>query len=79
MELKEINEVILTYEHHTIWKLGMPVVAGARSQRINGIAQYAGGVAGERDTAQLGALLQLSIKPMLLLPSFPSLFFGFQY
>ena len=61
----EINEVILAHEHHTIWNLGKPTVAGARSQKINGVTDFAGGVVGEKDTAQLGVMLQVSPKFML--------------
>ena len=58
----EINEVILAYEHHTIWK---STVAGVRSQKINGVTHFAGGVLGEKDTAQLDVMLQVSPKFML--------------
>ena len=77
MELKEIDEVILTNEHHSTWKLAKPTVAGARSQRINGTAQFAGGVAGENDTAQLGALLRPNTKHILYSQFVRSHFFGF--
>ena len=61
----EINEVILAHEHHTIWKPGKPTVVGARSQKINGVTHFAGGVLGEKDTAQLDVMLQVSPKFML--------------
>ena len=74
----DINEVILTHEHHAIWKLGKTIVDGARSQRINGVMHFVGGVLEEKDTAQLGVMLQLSPKFLLCLQSVLSRFFGFQ-
>jgi len=73
--LLEINEVILPPEHHTIWK---PTVAGARSQNINGVTRFAGGVVGGKNTVQLGVLLLPNTKLMLSLQSVLSRFFGFQ-
>ena len=61
----EINEVILPHEYYGIWKLGQPTVAGARSQNINGVTHFGGVVVGEKDTAQLGVMLQASPKFML--------------
>ncbi len=74
----EINEVILAHGHHTIWKQGKPTVAGAISQRINGITDFAGGVVGEKDTAQLGVMLQPRTKFLLSSQSVRFHFFGFQ-
>jgi hypothetical protein len=75
----EINEVILATEHHSIWKLGKSIVAGARNQRINGIAEFAGEVLGERDTVLLGVMLRLSLKFLSSLRSVLSRFFGYRY
>ncbi len=61
----EINEVILAHEHHPIWKLGKHTVVGARSQKINGVTHFAGGVLAEKDTAHLGVMLQASPRFML--------------